>query len=476
MLMTKLFIKCPIDSKRRCQSDLISLVINENTQELLKYQSMEKEIKCKINDNFEFKQNKHSHLYVTMGLIDCDIDIVGQNIISILEDFSHFDEFKDEFINHVTKSEIISDKIYVHEVEGDNYFLRVSNPQLYYQSFIDGVQRHIISDESVKFNAESFILHDCFTISSEDSVDFKSINESNGSVWIGSSTAVAENTIIDSTCIGREWKISENCRITESIIWDKVTIGAGSEIYNCIITQGIVITPGSHFKNVLLLSNGDQEQNFTEHAIEISKFKKISDGNETDESDLLDEESDEDDNKNSNNSFLDEIKAIINRQISEEHSLDAIKVEINTVRFSDNKTLTECCGAVITALIDYVMIQSDQTIQSSIKSIEKLFNQYSGMLKSFVTTKSDQASLIENIEKSWIDHSTLTSGFHLLLQILWKSKLLTSESVIDWYQTEIEDAHELRTKFLNWSKKFVEYLKSQEEDSGEEEEDEEENE
>ena len=80
--------------------------------------------------------------------------------------------------------------------------------------------------------------------------------------------------------------------------------------------------------------------------------------------------------------------------------------------------------------------------------------------------------MIEYIEKCWIDHATLSSGFHLLLQILWKSKLLSSESIIEWSQTQIEDAHELREKFLKSSSKFVEYLKSQDEDSGEEEEEE----
>ena len=127
MLMTKLFIKLPLNSVRRNPSDLVAVVINSETQEILNYQSMEKENKFKVNENFEFKLSRHSNLAVTMGLLDCDIDIVGQNIISILEDFSHFDCLKDEFANHVIKSEIIPDKIYFHEVEGANYFIKANN-------------------------------------------------------------------------------------------------------------------------------------------------------------------------------------------------------------------------------------------------------------------------------------------------------------------------------------------------------------
>ena len=229
-----------------------------------------------------------------------------------------------------------------------------------------------------KPKSKSLILQNNIVFSSEDSVSFKSSSESIGAVCIGERTVVESNTIIENSSIGKDWEFSENCRVTESVIWNNVKIGAASEITNWIITDGIIIPPGSHFKNVVLVNVGSQDnQQLSEEPIEFSLgIKFADDGNETEESDLMEDESDEETTQANTHAFEDEIKAIIVRQITEEYSLDSIKVEINTVRFSDNKSLTECWGAVVTSLIDYVMSQKDQTIQTSIKSIDKLFNEF----------------------------------------------------------------------------------------------------
>jgi len=135
MLMTKLFIKNSFESKRRSPQDLVTIVTNSETKEMYKYESMHNKTKSVLNKHFEFSQKKHASLDVAMSLIDCDIDIIShQSIVGILEDFSNFDQFKDEFINHVTESEIIVDKVYFHEVEGIDYFCRVTNPQVYFQA------------------------------------------------------------------------------------------------------------------------------------------------------------------------------------------------------------------------------------------------------------------------------------------------------------------------------------------------------
>jgi len=51
--------------------------------------------------------------------------------------------------------------------------------------------------------------------------------------------------------------------------------------------------------------------------------------------------------------------------------------------------------------------------------------------------------------------------------------LLSNQTIIKWHETKIENSHDLREKFLELSKDFVGYLKSQDEESEEEEESEE---
>lgn len=62
----------------------------------------------------------------------------------------------------------------------------------------------------------------------------------------------------------------------------------------------------------------------------------------------------------------------------------------------------------------------------------------------------------------------------MLLQILWKAELLNNESIIQWADSTYEDSHELRKKFLELTKSFVDYLRKSNEESDEEEEEEDE--
>jgi len=52
----------------------------------------------------------------------------------LLEDSVSFDTFKDDFVNYINKSEIITEKIYFHEVRGTAYFSRISTPSNYFQT------------------------------------------------------------------------------------------------------------------------------------------------------------------------------------------------------------------------------------------------------------------------------------------------------------------------------------------------------
>lgn len=122
MLMTKLFIKNSHESKIRNPQDLITVVSSNQTNEILKYESADAKKRCKVNQFFDFKKKNHSSLDVRMDLLDCDIDIVTMNTVTILEDFSNFANFKDEFVNHAIESDLISDKVYMHVIEDPKYF------------------------------------------------------------------------------------------------------------------------------------------------------------------------------------------------------------------------------------------------------------------------------------------------------------------------------------------------------------------
>ena len=399
MLMTKLFMRCPLDDKIRNSQDLITLVTNNENKQIMKYESMSGRKRCKVNQHFEFKQSKHTSLDVRMDLLDCDIDIVSQSIIGVLEDFANFEQFKDDFINHVIESDIITDKVFMHEVRGNAYFSRVNNYQVYFQSCMDSIHRESYPIcPGANIDTKSLVENQNIIMSQQESVQFKGMNEKLGSFSIGENTVVGSYTTIEDSCIGSGNNIGENCEITESIVWNDVKLGNNCIIKNCVITDGVEIKPDSELTNVLIIDqNGEQKH----HPIEFNYRKQLVDqkGEESEESDLIEEESDEEEKGDGNNMFDEEVRAIVMRQINEGHPIESIKVEINTVRFSDNKTLSDCLVAIVPALIDSVLSHKELSVQASVKALDKIFSEYSELLKSFIVTINEQACLIECIEK-----------------------------------------------------------------------------
>ena len=121
MLLTKCFTRVPFNSDFRGEE--ISIVFNNADQDILKYERMSDKKACKINQFFQYNPKKHRSLTIRMDLMDCEVDIISPNILSILGDSDHYDYFKDEFINHVVESEIISDKVYFHEVKEVTHYI-----------------------------------------------------------------------------------------------------------------------------------------------------------------------------------------------------------------------------------------------------------------------------------------------------------------------------------------------------------------
>jgi len=208
-----------------------------------------------------------------------------------------------------------------------------------------------------------------------------------GCYCIGEESHLGAGSLIENSIIGSKSHIAENTEVYESIIHNKVVIESGCDIRKCIIAEGVKIEKGTKIDNKLVISHNDA---YIMHDIKIDELidSSIVD---SEESDLLSEETDEEQKL----SFEDEIRAIVLREINEDHGIDSIKIEINSVRFSENKTLADCLVAIIPPLIDSVLRKENLVTQSAIIELDTLFGKYADFLKTFIITSNDQALLIE---------------------------------------------------------------------------------
>ena len=398
MLITKIFTKLPFDSNLRHEETVV--VFNDANNELLKYEVMKDKKSSKINQFFEYKPKKHQSLSVRMDLVDTSIDIVSASIIGILGDSDNYEQFKEEFINHVNESEIITDKIFYSLTKGVSYFSHINSPASYYQTNLD-------------------------VLSSKPYPLIPGAHLSNVELDKESEVKLTENLaklhLEGSVFHDEKVKITKNLNLKLSKTDAKLVITQQDDIFEYPLGDG----------------TGDDQ---------------------SEESDLMSEETDEDDT-NTGITFEEEIRQIVMRQITEGHKIESIKIEINSVRFSVNKSLIDCLVCIVPVLVENVMSQEGIRGIAAINQLEIVFQDYSELLKSFIITKNDQAHLIECIERCCIDEERLHNGFHCLLQMLYKSQLITGEAVLEWSEAKIDNAHNLRSNFMSLCAPFIKYLK-----------------
>uniref|UniRef100_A0AAQ4PJW3 Basic leucine zipper and W2 domains 1a n=1 Tax=Gasterosteus aculeatus aculeatus TaxID=481459 RepID=A0AAQ4PJW3_GASAC len=98
----------------------------------------------------------------------------------------------------------------------------------------------------------------------------------------------------------------------------------------------------------------------------------------------------------------------------------------------------------------------------------KLLKQYSLLLKAFTSQGLSELSLLLKIQEYCYDNIHFMKAFQKIVVLLYKADVLSEEAILKWYN----DAHVTKGKsvFLEQMKKFVEWLKSAEEESESEEE------
>ncbi|XP_041726209.1 basic leucine zipper and W2 domain-containing protein 1-A isoform X2 [Coregonus clupeaformis] len=100
----------------------------------------------------------------------------------------------------------------------------------------------------------------------------------------------------------------------------------------------------------------------------------------------------------------------------------------------------------------------------------KHLKQYSPLLKAFTSQGASEIILLVKIQEYCYDNIHFMKAFQKIVVLLYKADVLSEEAILKWYT----EAHVAKGKsvFLEQMKKFVEWLKSAEEESESEEEEE----
>ena len=139
---TKIFARLPHNDPLRSESDSIAIVSERATSKIVKYQNLNsaKDTLMQLI-GVKLKYGRDTQFEIATDLVDCEIDICSPEILRHFSDSFSDKSLKDEFINNLIESEIISDEVYMYEVPDSAYFSRIRSPKAYSQTTKDVLMR-----------------------------------------------------------------------------------------------------------------------------------------------------------------------------------------------------------------------------------------------------------------------------------------------------------------------------------------------
>ena len=260
--MTKLFIKQSNSSPLRDPSTDITLMLDSQTKEILKYQSAVQENKkimksIKLNDEHiafaksfacpKDKQNglkcnnfypKSISMELRHDLADCEIAICSQEILDHFNDNFDKSTLKDGLINWLYESEIIEDRVRAFEVKQQGaYMARICDPRLY----------GIVTQDILQRKAFPFTI-DKKSIDSKSNYQYKML-----STYIDKSASIAISShVSNNSVVGLNTVIDANSTINSSVIGERCTIGKNVNIINSIIDKNVVVGDNCMISNAII--------------------------------------------------------------------------------------------------------------------------------------------------------------------------------------------------------------------------------
>lgn len=118
LILTKLFVRMIHSDPLRTPSKEITVLIDSQTNEILKYEGNYDKFrkKCKINEDYLAFERSAKSVEVRQDLIDTDICIVNKEVLNHFTDNFDYQGLHGEYINTIKSSEIINDIIIAYEI------------------------------------------------------------------------------------------------------------------------------------------------------------------------------------------------------------------------------------------------------------------------------------------------------------------------------------------------------------------------
>jgi len=421
-------------------------------------------------------------LLVRHDLFDTEMAIVSREVLAYFTDNFDWGALGSDFINQIFANEVIDDRILAYEITGANYLAIVADPRIYgvvSQDIISRKVHPIVLDstlftESLQFrnSSEQMVGWNKY-IRVESSFLSQQVNSQvSGNSVVGLDTKIGVGSSIIGSVVGSKCKVGKGVVVRNSYLWDEVTLEDNVTVDSAIIAQGCVVKKGAVVSRGCMLSsdvvvregavlpentvgsiqtfNVDRQKfefsNTTDHYFETGCLPYMPREHILTNKEWLgtnrccnEEESDLDDSEeeefNEKELFTIEVQETIEKCRKKGLQVSHILMEIKSLKMSTNMTYQDTIEATVPCILDLLREGQTSNVAAFIKRVLEVLTEWEPLLKELLYEEEDYQQLIRCVEVyCGTEGRDFHSAFHIILQTMFKVRVLRDEQVVRWYE------------------------------------------
>ena len=166
-------------------------------------------------------------------------------------------------------------------------------------------------------------------------------------------------------------------------------------------------------------------------------------------------------NYNEMEHFSKEIVETILRGNAENHSIDNVVLEVNSLKFAFDRTLSDVCNCVLPTILSFI-----DTSDPIASSKDVISSRWAPLLEKYAHGREEQIELLITLQHYAVAHADFRIVFHIVLQLMFEADVLAKENILHWREllSSAEDEHaedpEVVASLLDKASKFLTWLES----------------
>jgi translation initiation factor eIF-2B subunit epsilon len=190
------------------------------------------------------------------------------------------------------------------------------------------------------------------------------------------------------------------------------------------------------------------------------------------ESEEEEEEMEEEEGMDEGEAFASEVGDTVRRAIGANHTVDNLALEINSLKFAQNRTFSDCVHGIIPSLLAEAGLAS-KTKKEKVGWLKSRVKQWAPLLKRFVQSALEQKALMEVLVSTFGENELVDVFVHALNE-LYDKDLLSQDVILEWaeeVEEEDDDAESDDRRCLANASDMITWLKEDDDDDDDDDDD-----